>query len=99
MSSRRATGFSSSTNEAGAQHRLRREVWRSKYAIRACYRGWYERLRPFIVTGPSLEIGGGFGGFKDFWPELLASDVLAVPGLDLVADGMRLPCADGSLGN
>lgn len=74
-------------------------MWRSKYAIRACYRGWYERLRPFIVTGPSLEIGGGFGGFKDFWPELLASDVLAVPGLDLVADGMRLPCADGSLGN
>ena len=86
-------------NDSDREHRQRREIWRRKYAIRACYRGWFERLRPFIVPGQSLEIGGGFGGAKDFWPDLLVSDVVATPGLDLAADALRLPLADGSLGN
>jgi len=81
------------------EHRQRSEIWRNKYAIRACYRGWYERLRPFILQGPSLEVGAGFGGFKNFWPELWTTDVVATAGLDLAADGLRLPLADGCLAN
>lgn len=87
------------TSYSDREHRRRREIWRSKYALRACYRGWFERLRPFIVPGPSLEIGGGFGGFKVFWPALRVSDIVPTPGLDLAADGLRLPLADGSLAN
>ncbi len=82
---------------ADRENRRRKTVWRTKYAIRACYRGWFERLRPFIVPGPSLEIGGGIGGFKGFWPDLRVSDIVPTPGLDLAADGLRLPLADGSL--
>jgi len=85
--------------EAAEQHVARRRVWESKYAIRACYRGWFERLRPFIAPGRSLEIGAGSGHFKTLWPELMESDVVATPFVDLVADGMRLPVATGALGN
>lgn len=87
------------SSEAAQQHLARRRVWESKYAIRACYRDWFERLRPFIVAGRSLEVGAGSGHFKTLWPELIESDVVRTPYIDLVADGMRLPVAGKSLGN
>jgi len=82
-----------------AQHLARRRVWDQKYAIRACYRGWLDRLRPYIVPGLSVEIGAGSGHFKTLWPELIESDVVPTPYVDLVADGMRLPFAPASIGN
>lgn len=85
--------------DPAAQHLARRRVWETKYALRACYRGWFERLRPFIAPGCSVEIGAGSGHFKTLWPELIESDVVATPYVDLVADGMRLPFASASLGN
>jgi SAM-dependent methyltransferase len=36
---------------------------------------------------------------RDFWPELITSDVVQTPYVDLVADGLRLPLAAGCLGN
>ncbi len=86
-------------NAAAEQHLARRRVWREKYAIRACYRGWFERMRPFIVPGPSVEIGAGAGDFKSFWPELVTTDVVPTPYIDFAADGMRLPLATASLSN
>ncbi|MEP0841099.1 MAG: class I SAM-dependent methyltransferase [Phycisphaerae bacterium] len=82
-----------------AEHFARRHVWETKYAIRACYRGWLDRLGPFIAPGTSLEVGAGSGHVKAFWPGLIESDVVATPFVDLVADGMRLPFAAGSLSN
>lgn len=77
----------------------RRRIWEGKYAIRACYAGWLERLRPYILAGPSLEVGAGSGDMKSLWPELIATDLVATPYVNLVADGMRLPVADDSLSN
>lgn len=87
------------SDQAAAQHLARRRVWETKYAIRACYRGWFERLRPYVVPGLSVEIGAGSGHMKTLWPELIESDVVATPYVDLVADGLRLPFATASLGN
>lgn len=84
---------------AAEQHLARRRIWEAKYAIRACYAGWMERLRPFIVAGRSFEVGAGSGHMKTLWPGLIESDVVATPYVDVVADGMRLPVADGCLGN
>jgi SAM-dependent methyltransferase len=86
-------------NNAAQQHLARRRVWETKYAIRACYRGWLERLRPHIVPGRSVEIGAGSGHMKTLWPELIESDVVATPYIDLVADGLRLPFVAESLSN
>jgi SAM-dependent methyltransferase len=87
------------SDPAAEQHRARRRVWEEKYAIRACYRGWFERLRPFIVPGRSVEIGAGSGHVKTLWPELIESDVVTTPYVDVVADGMRLPFAAASVAN
>ena len=81
------------------QHIARRRVWEEKYAIRACYRGWFERLRPFIVPGRSVEVGAGSGHFKTLWPELIESDLVPTPYVDLVADGLRLPFAAARVSN
>jgi SAM-dependent methyltransferase len=84
---------------AAEQLIARRRIWQAKYAIRACYRGWYERMRPYIAAGPSLEVGAGSGDFRSFWPDLMITDIVSVPWLDVVADGMRLPVADSCLAN
>jgi SAM-dependent methyltransferase len=84
---------------AAEQHIARRRIWAEKYAIRACYRGWYRRMEPFVAPGRSLEVGAGSGDFGSFWPGLIVTDIVPVPWLDLVADGMRLPVADASLAN
>jgi SAM-dependent methyltransferase len=86
-------------DESAVQHLARRQIWDQKYAIRACYRGWYERMQPFIVPGPSVEIGAGSGDFKSFWPGLMTSDLVASPLVDMAADALRLPLASGSLSN
>lgn len=86
-------------NSAAEQHIARRRIWSEKYAIRACYEGWYQRMRPFIVPGQSLEVGAGSGDFGSFWPGLIVTDIVPVPWLHAVADGMRLPIADASLAN
>lgn len=91
--------FPPTVDRPDREHRQRREIWQRKYAIRACYHGWYRRLEPFIRPGRSLEIGGGFGGFKDLWPDLLTSDVVPTPGLDFAGDGLRQPLSDGCLAN
>ncbi len=49
--------------------------------------------------GPTIELGGGSGNFKEFRPDCLSSDISWHPWLDLVADATRLPFADGSVGN
>ena len=85
--------------DPAAEHLARRAIWDRKYAIRSCYRGWYERMRPFIVAGPSLEIGAGSGNFKSYWPSLLITDIVKTPYVDVVANGMQLPLRTGSLGN
>jgi len=81
------------------QHIARRRIWAEKYAIRACYQGWYRRMLPFAASGRSLEVGAGSGDFGSFWPGLIVTDIVPVPWLNLVADGMRLPVADASLAN
>lgn len=86
-------------SDPAEQHLARRRVWENKYAIRSCYRGWLERLRPFIISGRSLEVGAGSGHMKTLWPELIETDVVATPYVDVVADGMRLPVAPESLSN
>ena len=87
------------SDEHAEEHRARRRVWEEKYAIRACYRGWHERMRPFIVEGVSVEVGAGTGEFKSFWPGLLTSDLVATPFTDFAADALRLPLASGSVAN
>jgi len=52
---------------------------------------------PGHINGPILELGSGAGFLKNYHPDLLTSDILPVPGLDLLLDGQKLPFHHASL--
>ena len=63
--------------------------------------GWFERIadRLSAVDGPTVELGAGSGGFKDFLPSVVATDIVETAWTDRVADAERLPFEDGSVAN
>ncbi|RJP91413.1 MAG: class I SAM-dependent methyltransferase [Desulfobacteraceae bacterium] len=68
--------------------------------LRRIYEQWYADLAgslPSDVPGPVLELGSGAGFLDRYVPRLITSEILAVPNVDIVMDGQRLPFADASL--
>jgi SAM-dependent methyltransferase len=78
---------------------LRRQIIADKKFLHQIYEDWYRHIAAALPPGdePVLEIGSGAGFLKDYVQGLVASEVFLSPGVDLVADAMRLPFADGSL--
>lgn len=86
------------TPEASA---LQREILLSRPMAQELYR---EYCRPCLESArrarpgaTMLEIGAGAGVLKDRLPELLASDVVSLPWLDVVCSAYHLPIVDNSL--
>lgn len=73
--------------------------WRQKPALRDIYLDLYRRMAAQLTPGTTLEIGGGAGIFKDYAPDVITTDILAAPWLDLVADAQALPFAPASFDN
>jgi SAM-dependent methyltransferase len=80
---------------------VQQRAWQARPLLRRLYRSWYadiqERLSP--VGGPTVELGAGFGSFKAFAPEVVATDVEATPWVDEVVDAEALPYTDRSIAN
>lgn len=75
---------------------VHRGVWERKLTLRLLYRDFHRRLLESCPPGPILDIGGGTAHIKDSRPEVITSDILPFPGIDVVADAHRLPFADRS---
>jgi SAM-dependent methyltransferase len=73
-----------------------RAAWMGKPVLRAIYADYYARIVARVPRGPVLEIGGGSGNLKAVLPDVVSSDIVAAPWLDVVADAHALPFADGS---
>lgn len=78
------------------QHRA---VWARKPILRQLYADWYRAMVPWLVSGPTVELGGGTGNLKEYLPRVCCTDVMALPWLNLVTDAQHLPFRSGSLGN
>jgi len=78
---------------------LRRAIIRRKRFLHRIYDEWYDAIANELPPGPEpvLELGSGAGFMGQQIPNLIASDILAVPGIDVVADGTRLPFQSRSL--
>lgn len=76
-----------------------RARWQEKPVLRAVYEDLYQRMAAACVTGPTLEIGGGAGNFKDYAPGVVTTDLQTAPWLDAVADAQALPFAGASFAN
>ena len=85
-------------NDPGTTAARRDRLRRGGY-LRRLYSHWYRLLLREIpnVPGEVLELGSGGGFFEEFLPGLRTSDVMHVPGVELVVDARSLPFPDGSL--
>lgn len=77
----------------------RRLKWRSKRTLRTLYRKWYCGIGDSLREGVTLELGGGSGNLKEYFPEVISSDLLFAPWLDAVLDAHKLPFENSSLDN
>jgi len=90
-------GLDLDSPEAGM---ARARIIRSKPGLADIYRRWYVDVAealPKTVSGPVFELGSGGGFLQEFIPGLITSEVLRIPGVDLVADGQCLPFRDQAL--
>lgn len=75
----------------------RRRIWRSKKVLRRLYYRWYEAIADALRPGKTVELGGGSGNLKEFFPDTISSDILFASWLDAVLDAHDLPFKDESL--
>jgi SAM-dependent methyltransferase len=86
------------SNPSGFNQRqaLHREVWQSKAVIRLLYREFQQQLLADCVDGKILDIGSGTAHIKEVRSDVVSTDILLFPGIDVVADAHNLPFASGS---
>ena len=80
-----------------------RAIWQGKPSLEAVYAVWFDWLLGTVVPGSRvLEVGAGPGLLSSYArarrPDLrwVASDLIAVPWNDVVADGLALPFPAGA---
>ncbi len=87
-------------DDPGRYDEIRSRV-RGKPALRALYGEVYDEYLACVAQCPPaggvLEVGSGAGFARDIVPDLIASDILAYPGLDAVFDARRLPFGAATL--
>lgn len=76
-----------------------RDIWRSKPVLRAVYQDYFDRIRRALVSGDTLEIGGGSGNLREVLPVAVSIDIQWAPWLSAVADAQELPFRERSFAN
>ena len=72
-----------------------REIWEKKDTLRQLYRDFHRRLLDNCSEGRVLDIGSGTAHIKEFRPDILSTDILWFPGVDVVSDAHSLPFPNG----
>jgi len=70
---------------------IHRAQWEKKKAVRLLYRDFHRQLLESCPEGRVLDIGGGTAHIKEFRPDVVSTDILKFPGIDVVADAHQLP--------
>jgi SAM-dependent methyltransferase len=78
------------------EHRL---LWYRKPSLRAIYTDYYRRIVDKCIPGRNLEIGGGSGNLKEYLGEVISTDIVLSPWLDVAADAQVLPFAGETFSN
>jgi len=67
------------------------EVWRRKPILRRVYHSWYDRIIAAIPRGGvGIEVSGGSGNFKEYFPGVYNSDIRLTPFVDFVCSATEL---------
>jgi SAM-dependent methyltransferase len=78
-----------------------RGVWEQKPGLRRVYNEeFFARLLASRKAGGTcIEVGAGPGFFKQLLPEVISTDLVCSPWLDVVADAQKLPFRNDSVTN
>ena len=76
-----------------------KEVWNKKKIIRNIYQGWYKEIIKWLKKGKTLEVAAGIGNFKEFYPNIISSDIRINPWIDKIVDATKIEFKDESLDN
>lgn len=76
-----------------------RRVWYRKSALRFVYEEWYRKIKENFKEGKTLEIGSGSGNLKECLPEVIGSEILYLPWVDITLDAHNLPFKKDSFDN
>lgn len=82
-----------------ARLQVHHATWQSKPVLRKIYGDYHKRLLEACVPGLSLDVGSGSGHFRGNVDNVVATDLLLAPWLDLVADAQLLPFKNGCFAN
>jgi len=73
---------------------IHKKIITSKPFLKRIYLEWYKELLteiPLNVEGDVLELGSGGGFFKKIFSDVISSDVIFIPRLDVILDACHLP--------
>lgn len=73
--------------------------WQKKAVLRQIYGDLYARMASACHPGLTLEIGGGSGDMRGLFKNVITTDILPVPWVDLLADAQILPFRAESFDN
>jgi len=79
---------------------LRRQIIQRKTFLKKFYRECYLSIAqslPNHINGPVIELGSGAGFLKEYIPNLLTSEIIKIPNVDLILDGTNLPFSTDAL--
>jgi len=78
-----------------------REIWNRKKIIRDIYVDWYKKIIGDLKlpNNKTVELGGGSGNFKEFFPEAVSSDIESKEWLDMTFDAHEMPFENNSVTN
>jgi len=87
----------------------RAQAWRSRPLLRQVYHRYFAEMVKHLAVrqnapaadryGLVVELGGGSGNFREFFPPVIATDIVPTPHVHLAVDATRLPFADGTVDN
>ncbi len=88
---------------------VRAEAWNRRALLREIYRRYFAEMVEHFARragasgrqayGRVVEVGGGAGNFKSFFPDTVVTDVVATRHVDLAVDALRMAFADGTIDN
>ncbi len=79
---------------------INKEIINSKPALKKLLNRYYEEMFTLMKPGgKSLELGSGGGFIKELRPDIITSEIIDIPGVDLVCDATEAPFNDGELTN
>jgi SAM-dependent methyltransferase len=77
---------------------LEREIIESKPILALLWRRWYKELEPFLPeNGVNVEVGAGGGFASTYFNNLIQSDVVKTPHINLCCNALSFPFKDRAL--